>query len=150
MSNFKPSKLSRASIDAYVKKHGSKEPLQLQTPCPPFKTETGETYYLNIVQLISNNCVDEFKYLLGQTVPAHERKTPLKNLALIKNEDGSVENWTRDPKLMADFTCLANAFSLALISKGEDGRPAVTIAPIVKPVIHKERSADDSDPHGEK
>ena len=150
MSNFKPSKLSRASIDAYVKKHGSKEPIKTDHFCTTFKTESGETYHLDPTSLFLEHKLDEFTYLLGQTVPAHTYKAPLKDLARIKNEDGSVENWTRDPKLMADFTCLVTAFSLATILKGEDGRPVVAISQRVKPVIHKERLTDDSDPHGEK
>lgn len=117
MSNFKPAKLSHKSLDAFVQKHSTT--LQ-KSYSIPYTTENGQNIFLNAASVFMDlDNVEEFKYLLGQTIPYHSNDThfPIQDLAWIKNEDGSKQLWTRNSRLLSQFVTMANKLSFLPLTK---------------------------------
>lgn len=67
----------------------------------------------------------------------------------IINEDGKKEPWTKNSKDFTQLIQLAHETAAFMVVQ-KNGSMEFTINRFIKPVIHKERSTDDSDPHGEK
>ncbi len=139
MSNFIQSKLSHKSLDAFVQKYATTEQ---DSHAIPYTTENGQNifFYVADVYMELNN-IEEFKYLLGQTIPYHSTNAefPIQDLAFIKNEDGSKQLWTKNSKLLTQFVTIANRLTLLTLKKGSKGEPIAKRSDNVVPVIHKEK-----------
>lgn len=112
--SFKKEKLSVKALDNFVKKYMvTTDP---QKGCLPYIMQNGQKVFLSREKINNDeeNCNNHFKYLLGQTLPYHQPKDlkhinyHLRDFIFIINEKGQQVPWTRDKKVMAQFTQVTN------------------------------------------
>lgn len=75
---------------------------------------------------------------------------PVEELIFIMDENKKPVPWTKNPKDFSQLIQLAHETAALMAINRPNGQMEVTINRLIKPVIHKERSTDDSDPHGQK
>ena len=142
MANFNKAKLSHKSLDAFVQKHTATEKKSYTVP---YTTENDQNIFLNVASVFMDlDNVEEFKYLLGQTIPYHSTDTrfPIQDLAWIKNEDGSKQLWTRNSRLLSQFVTMANKLSFLPLTNGPKGEPMAERSNAIVPILHKEKTPE--------
>ncbi len=136
---FKKERLSAEALDHFMEVNNSPKKYDWE-----YITQDGRTLYFSIIQVALNNELEHFQYLAGQAEPFHSTepfyiKQPLIEFALLHTDDPTQKvYWTRDSKVMSQFTRILNDFGYLIISEDENKKLWGVRSNLIHPVTHKE------------
>lgn len=136
MSNFVQRKLCRESLDAFALKYSGEHSRKV-----PYTTADGKTISVVPFNIITQEGISEYRYLVGQTFPYQDRKEgnyPITDLAFTKTKDGKKVPWTRNSKDITSLIALGTACGELVLRKGKNNQLEFTVVDSIKAVTHDE------------
>ncbi len=144
MSKFVKRRLSKEAVDAFVLRFTTTE---ITKSIVPYTTASGQRVLFDFLPLLFGEeaASDEFNYLLGQTLPYHDRKSlfyPLHHLGYICDENGKPTPWTTKTEDLAAFVQLGIK-SGRLITHASPVGTVFDLNSNIPAVTHTEKSHDE-------
>ena len=136
---FKKERLSAEALDHFMEVNNSPKNYDWE-----YITQDGRTLYFSLVRIVLNDELEHLRYLAGQAEPFHSKepsyiKHPLIEFALLHTDDPTKKvYWTRNSKVMSQFTRILNDMGFLIISEDENKHLWGERTDLVPPVTHKE------------
>lgn len=136
---FKKERLSAETLDHFMEVNNSPQKYDWE-----YITQDGRTLYFSLVRIVLNNELEHLQYLAGQAEPFHSKepsyiKHPLIEFALLHTDDPTKKvYWTRDSKVMSQFTRILNDFGFLIITQDENKQLWGERTGLVPTITHKE------------
>lgn len=136
---FKKERLSAEALDHFMEVNNSPKDYDWE-----YITQDGRTLYFSVAEVLSNHELEHLQYLAGQAEPFHSKepsyiKHPLIEFALLHTDDPTQKvYWTRDSKVMRQFTSILRDLGFLFITQDENKQLWGEKIGLISPVTHKE------------